>query len=80
MSEKKTLIRAEQGNVIIQMETISDPSTHEGLTYMLRSIAAFLMAVDIGHFWPHFNSRWGDFISELYNEFMMIENKRRRME
>lgn len=76
MTEEKTLIRAEQGRVIIQMETTSDPVTHEGLTFLLRSIAAFLMAVDMGRFWPHFTGEWGRFISEMYDDFNEIDRLR----
>lgn len=78
MPKEKTLIRVEQGDVIIQMKVRAPEEIIEGIEHQLRSMASFLMAIDIGEFWPYFSKRWGLFIIDLYEEFIILEDIRRR--
>ena len=76
MTEEKTLLHAEIGDVIIQMKVIAPEENHKALTILLQSMGAFLLAVDSGHFWSEFGDMWGGFIMQAYAKFLIVDAKR----
>ena len=76
MDNQKTLLHAEVGDITIQMGVQAPEERHKALTALLKSVGAFLLGVDMGHFWDEFGDLWGEFIMKSYATFLMVEAQR----